>query len=486
MMALLLAARVVYATAQTAYLDAGAAEGLARGAVLKLSRGGACRVEAIADHHASCAAQGARAGESFALPPAPSREPPPKRLQPLAAKEIAQRAATISSASLPLVEFAAEPGMVRRPSIEARAKQLIFASSEAKPWAQQRLDVRARGVPLVADVTLAADLSARYWSARAAPVTFRPDDRAQLYVREAALRRDAPGLAFALGRIRPAFAPGITPLDGAQAGWKTRAGDEAGLFGGAVPDLETTAPSTSSGTAGAYWHVQHAGEVFVRHEARVAITSGRVEGEAVGQLGLGRALDVAADIRGGAGDRAGLDAARFDLYARPAGSLTLGGSFRYLGFSLVDGGASRHGDAFVSWDAAGWLALSARAGGDEDLVSADSRSWAGPEISLSGNTVGAAAGWQLERGFDRGGFGWLQANLHGRAFRLSATGTWSRTRDGDLSGDEFGLAVGAAADLSRNLTARLSLLSRLGGKSGPLDTGLAGGASGSAEIAGKF
>ncbi|MGZ6143524.1 MAG: hypothetical protein ACXWLM_09300, partial [Myxococcales bacterium] len=147
-------------------------------------------------------------------------------------------------------------------------------------------------------------------------------------------------------------------------------------------------------------------------------------------------------------------------------------------------------DASASWEAADWIVLSARAGGDQDLVTSASRGWAGPEVALPilfGKAGGLSAGYQLERGFDRGGSTWLQASWHKPTWlRLTATGSWSQTRDGAFTGDEFGLALGAAADLSRNVSLRLSMLSRLSGKSGPLDTGLAGGAFGTAEIAGRF
>ena len=512
MLALLLAlaasGKVVYATAHTAYLDAGAREGLAAEGKVQLLRGGkpwgTCRIEAVADHHASCVAQGAQPGDAFALPPARKPPAPPPRPQPLPAKELAKQGVLLAAAALPPVEFKAEPGAQRKQVIEARIKQYVWASSTAKPWSQERVDARAAGAPVGAGLTMSADLSARYWSDRFAPVVARPDDRTQLYVWEAAVRRDAPGVAFALGRLRPSFAPGVTPIDGAQAGFRSKGGNEAGFYGGAVPDAQTLAPSTSAGTAGAYWRVQTGDNVFLRHEARVAFVTTpelgkRVEAEGVGQVGLGRSLDLAADVRVGAGDHAGLDAARFDLYARPLAHLSLGASFRYLGLSMPErdgpgligtGGASRHGDASASWEAADWIVVSARAGGDQDLVTTLSRAWAGPEVALPilfGKAGGVSAGYQLEKGLDRGGTTWLQASLRSPAWlRLTATGSWSYTRDGALTGDEFGLAFGAAADLTRNVALRLSMLSRLSGKSGPLDTGLAGGAFGTAEVAGRF
>ncbi|HUJ28950.1 MAG TPA: hypothetical protein VLW85_23175, partial [Myxococcales bacterium] len=287
---LITAGKVVDATAHTAYLDAGAAEGLQPGARVQLRRG-ACVVESVGDHHASCAVQGAQPGDSFALPMPPAAPPPPKRLTTVPADQLKRDALAVQAAALPPVEFHGEP-VVRRPHVTARLTHAQWSSSSDKPWSREQLDVWTRGAPIAGGVSFSADMSARWYSARPGPVSARPDDRAQLYVWEAALRRNLPGVAFALGRLRPLSAPGATPLDGAQLGFRAGGGNEIGVFGGGIPDAVTMAPSFSAGTAGAYWRVQHGGDdLWFRHEARVAAVTTpelgrRLEAEGVGQLAL--------------------------------------------------------------------------------------------------------------------------------------------------------------------------------------------------------
>ena len=503
MIALLAVGHVVFVTARAAYLDAGARDGLQAGAVVQLKRAGACKVESVSDHRASCSVQGAQVGDSFAVAAPPPAPPAPPRPQPLPADQVKREAALLSAAALPAVEF---EGRVEaaRPRLTASLVHAVWASSSDKPWSQERLDVWTRGVPLAGGLSLSADLSARWYSMRAGPVS-GPQDRAQLYVWELALRRNLPGAAFAVGRLRPTYAPGATPLDGAQVGFRAQGGNEVGVFGGAMPDIMTTAPSTSAGTAGAYWRVQHSGEdIYLRNEARVAAVSTaelgkRVEAESVGQLALGRIFDLAAELRGAAGDHAGLDAARIDVWLRPSQRLTLNASYRYFGLELPErdgpgvvnlGGASRRGEGAASWEVVDGFVIAARGGGEQDLTTAFSRAFGGPEVSLPrlfGDKGGMSAGYQEERGFDNGRTAWLQAVITAPSWlRLTATGTWSFTRDGLYQGDELGLSVGATARLSELVQLRVMALSRFGGEQGPLQSPYAGGAAGTAQLDGRF
>ncbi len=492
------AAQVVYATARTAFLDAGTREGLAQGAVLRLRSGKSCRIEALGDHYASCAVDGARAGDTFSLPPQKAAPALPPRTPIFPAEELKRQHARLAVASLPLVEFRSRPEIRKAVLYEARVVHATWGASTARPWQQERIDAWANGAPVGAGLSLYADLSARYWSRRFDPISSRPDKSAQLYVREATLRRDAPGAAFAVGRLRPWFAPGVTPLDGAQIGFRGRGGNEVGVYGGAVPTAISLSPSTDAGTAGAYWRLQGG---MLRHEARVAVVSTpelgkRVEAEGLAQIMLGKYLDLAADVRGAAGDNSGLDAARVDLLARPVESLSLNASFRYLGLRLPErdgpsfiglGGASRHGDASASWRAADWIILSVRGGGDRDLTSGTSRSFVGPEVSFPLVLSGVSAGYQEERGYASGRTAWLQASVQKPAWlRVSATGSWAYTKIGAFDGDELGLSLGAAADLSRNVALRVAAMSRVGGKTGPLQGALGYGVAGTAELAGRF
>ncbi|HUJ28069.1 MAG TPA: hypothetical protein VLW85_18740, partial [Myxococcales bacterium] len=194
-----------------------------------------------------------------------------------------------------------------------------------------------------------------------------------------------------------------------------------------------------------------------------------------------------------------LDAARVDLLFAPAKGFSVNASYRYLGLQLPErdgpgnvglGGASRRGDASASWEPFDGFIVSGHGGAEQDLTTSLRRAWAGPEVSLPrlfGGAGGFSAGWQEERGFDSGRTAWLQAAVTAPAWlRLTATGSWSYTKDGLSQADEFGLSLGAAARLSELVQLKLLVLSRLGGELGPLDGPLGGGAYGTAQVEGRF
>jgi hypothetical protein len=494
---------VKFATARELYLDAGSADGLAPGATLQLRRNdrpaGSCRVDKVSEHHASCAGHGS-AGDTFELAPQPSaaKAPPaPRPPPPLPPRVVAALRRALDDAPFEKVAFAGAPkvsGAALRGRTEVRIAHATFASTDVGPWHQERLDARIDGAAAFGGLALWADLSARRWTRRSETIVARPDDPTQLYVWEAALsRRSGPGsLALALGRLRPWSAPGATIVDGAQVGWVTRGGGEAGVFGGIVPDQITLAPSLSRGTVGTYLRFERRGEAgslvrLAREETRLAFTSSpelgqRAEAELLGQLWLVRELSASANVRFAVGDRSSpnnLDALRIDLGGRLLPRLSVSGGFRYEAVSVPErdgpgatglGGASRHADFSAAWEAADWLSLSALSGLSRDVVTAVHREYVGPELALPrlfGSLGGLSLGYVQEGGSIGGNNAWAQFVAHARAFQLLARLSWFRTRglNPDFD-DELGAYVNLAAQLGQHLSLRVAALGRMSGVGG--------------------
>lgn len=507
---------VIYATVRRLYLDAGAREGLARGQVLHL-KSGTCKVEEVSARYATCVGNG-RPGDTFELPPpVPAmlvrRLPPPT---PAAVLE--QRRSVLAAASFEKIEYHAPPGPPPSShTVEVGIGHASWVSSGAGPWHQERLDARLLGAPIGGGFTLDLDLSARRWSRRSDPISFRPDDPTQLYVWEAALSRRpiAGGPAFSLGRVRPWWTPGQSILDGAQAGWRTSGGTEAGVFGGVVPDAVTLAPSLSQGTFGGYWSGLHTGDAgstirFFRHELRVAFVNTadlgrRVEGEGLLEARITRRLDAAVDVRVASGDHqapGSLDAVRVDGAARPLDGLSISGSFRYQGLSvpeldgpghILSGGAARHADLSVAWEPTAQIRITVLSGLSTDLKAGQTRRWIGPELAaprLFSDRVGVAAGYVLEDGWAPGSSAWLQVLMRpAMLVQVLTRLSWSRTRAiAPVDLDELGASAAIQAQIGPHVALRLSALARttLNG-----DTALFGGGTGQAgvldaEIAGQF
>jgi hypothetical protein len=493
---------VLSVTARRAYLDAGARDGLAVGRELRLERkgrpAGRCSVEAVADRGATCAGQDLRAGDTFALaaPTAPASPEVTPPAAPLASAEVSRRRAALEAAPVVQVDYVAPPhaeSLRGPPRMEASLTHLSWFSSGGSGHSQDRLDVRAYGAEVGAGFRLFLDASGVY-RATASSERFRPGDSAYLEVRELQLATREPDRPYtvAVGRVVPWAAPGATPFDGAQVGVRGRAG-ELGLFGGAVPDLVTTSPTTSRATAGAYGALQHADDVtLVRGEARLAMVRSpelgtRLEAEALGQGGLWRTVDLSGQARFGfGGDRtapASLDAARVDLSARLSEPFWLTGSFRYVGLFIPDAaapalfpGPARHADLTASWDATRRITLRAIAGLARDLGSGLDRKYLGPELALPrlfGRYGSASAGWLEEWGWAAGRSVWVQGEgdaLPGTRLLLRAS-LYMDSRPAPASDlTTLGLVASATSDLTRWLRFRLSALGRLGVVSGAGDT----------------
>ena len=514
---------VLYTTAGRLYLDAGARDGLTPGQVIDLRGGGrssgTCKVEQVADDRATCAGTGT-VGATFALSPPPPSAPEPvvRPASPAAPEVVArQREAVLQSA---FEKVDARPdgaaGFGTRGVSRVAAVHTTYAATGVGPWHEERVDASLRGLPLAGGFALDADLSARRWTLRSGPVSFRPEDPTQLYIWEAALSRRGKGdaLAVSLGRVRPRSVPGATILDGAQAGWRTAGGTEAGLFGGLVPDEVTLAPTLQHGTVGAYWTGSYTGAPaspmrLFRHELRAAFVQTaelgrRIEGEALAQLWLGRALDVSGQVRVAGGDHQSpgdLDAVRIDANARPIESLTVTGGFRYDGLrvpeldgsSILLGGSGRHADLSAAWAPAAWIRLSVLSGLSTDLVSSLSRRYAGPEIGfprLFGDAAGIAIGYVEESGWSSGRSGWLEFLLRSRGtFQCLARLSWFHTAgQGPSDTDDLGAYASASAQLGRFVALRVSALARrsLNGRASLSGAGIANAGSLDVGLAGQF
>jgi hypothetical protein len=503
--------KVLSATEARAYLDVGAEEGLAPGAVVELLRhgrpSGTCRVEEVSDHHAACAGSGLQAGDVFALPARPEVKAAELPALPTG-DEQARRRAAVEAAPLALVDYAPGPGAVStRASAEASLAYLVWASNVASGVQQGRFDGALRGMDLGSGLSLNVDLRALYWT-QGAGTTFLPGPSAQLLVWQAEVdwRDPAQRYAVAAGRVVPWLAPGATVLDGAQAGVRIGPG-EAGVFAGLVPDPWTTSPSTERYTGGAYWSaMMPSGKDLYTTDVRVAVVhtpelSTRIETELRGGAFIGRAFDVSGDLRLGLGSTrapAAIDLAQVNLGARPSDAFRLGASFGYVGLTVpgdlplraIWPGPSRRGDADMTFQPSASLGLSILAGFAQDVASGVERGWVGPSVSLP-RLLGRMGGLSLGV---LGDFGWLggfeawalaQSQLS-RETRLSARVSYSQERRPGLTGapdQTIGLTVGFTADLSHWLAFRVSVLARSGVDFG----GLGGyGASALASLAGRY
>ena len=512
---------VVYATQRRLYLDPGARDGLAPGRVLQLRRegrtAGTCTVETVGESRSTCAGNGLP-GDAFevSLPPAEPAAPVARPPPPEPARVVEQRRAVLASASWDKVDFHPGPEFGAGARAEVAVAHASWAATGVGPWHQERADVSLRDARLGNGFTLDLEMSARRWSLRSDPISFRPEDPTQLYVWQAAVSRHPRdgGFDMSVGRVRPQFVPGQVILDGGQAGWRTGGGSEAGVFGGAVPDEVTLAPSLQHGTFGAYWAGQHAGDpdsalrVF-RHEARIAFVNTaqlgqRVEGEGLLQLFLTRRFDGSAAVRVGSGDHAApnhLDAVRIDGNAQPFDELSFTGGFRYDGLSIPEldgpanirfGGAARHADLSAQWEPATDLRISAISGLATDLVQQQTRRWIGPEIGsprLFGGNAAVSAGYLEEQGWAKGRSSYLQLSAGQRSrLQVLARFSWFHTLSAlaPMPTDDLAVFASIRAQLSPSISLRLAAAGRSslnGGRSvlrgaatqaGWLDAALAG------------
>ena len=473
---------VVQATAKRAWLDVGSAEGLRAGETLELLRGTAkipCVVEWLAEHRATCAGKGVQAGDKLVHQRSASgpREQV-LRAAPQAAAQVKAEAQSLRVLEQPPVDHAEAafrrglPGQVRS---EVGVGHYSYFSTDGTPWHQEQLYARMHGEPIAKGITAWVDLSAVGWTQRPDGVNDQPQSL-QLHVWELQVtaRGEDRRWTGSIGRLLPWRAPGATRVDGAQAGIRSERGDEIGLFGGGIPDVNTLAPDFGSATGGIYWSLERRpGAVvrFVQQQGRIALVSTpalgkRVEGEVTALASLDPRLDLGLGLRAGAGGPLGtaLESVRTDLTGHPLEALSLSAGFQWVGTDRPEyssypagagistaGGRSRGADLSATW-LFGSLSLGAVAGFARDLSTGLRREWAGPEVGLPrlfGDRGGLAAGYREEPGWLPARSAWLQAFARALGpFDLLARATWSQQLRPDAGDDqEVGFYTRLAARL---------------------------------------
>ena len=484
--------RVVQATGARGYLDAGEDDGLAAGQVLRLRRSGVdagvCKVEAVAPSHATCIGDG-RPGDTSPLPAkAPPAGGPKVVVLPAvtADDELARRAALVAVAPVAQVaDKATGPATAlsipRRVIGEVSAAYATWGVNPGGAYEVAQLDAAVHGAP-VGPVLVDLDVRAQRWLQQYKP-TFRPDDQNRFYVWQAQAGWHPPERSYSLdaGRVLPFAVPGATVMDGAIVG-RHAGGTELSLFGGLVPQPDTTAPTTTRATGGAAWVLERRpspGLVF-RNEGRIAWVRSpelgdRAELEATAALHSGSVLDVFADARVGAGGTTHapgyVDGARIELGLRPVTRLSISGGFDYGGLVVPDQpvitayypGRTRHADGSIFYDF-GPLRLGVTGGHSVDVVSSLERSWVGPEVQLPRfltDRVSLSAGYLEELGWLHGRSAFLQAVARpSRWLRLIARASWTEEVSLAIDQQELGGMLSAVAEFTDRVGLRLSALYR--------------------------
>jgi hypothetical protein len=393
----------------------------------------------------------------------------------------------VEAAPVGLVAYRAGPPapevMPRAHALDVAITHQTWKTDPGGSSGKTSLDVLARDVPITSWLSLDLDARLEHWTS-GGTTRFRPRDRTQLYLWQAqltAIPRES--LTLSAGRVLPWGVPGATIFDGAMAGWRGRLGvtrAEIGLFGGAVPEPDDLRFSSERFTAGTYWTIDgRAGTAVFRSEGRLAAVrtpelGTRGEASLTGRLFL-PALDVSAEVGLGLGGEeqapGAVDAARIDFTLRPAPRLRLGGSLRYAGLEWPQPfeppafpGTTRSGDAFLSYDVAPWLRVSATGGIAEDRTSDVSRRWFGPEVTFPGVIFGrgtVSAAYLEERGFlaGRSAYAQVVATPVRRLWLLGRV-SWVHEEVGGLAQDEGAVTLGARAELTSHLALRLTVSGR--------------------------
>ncbi|MDP2342058.1 MAG: hypothetical protein Q8O67_13960 [Deltaproteobacteria bacterium] len=453
-------ARVQYVGGGAAFLDRGARDGLAVGAVIDFTRrgrsAGTCTVDAVADHSARCAFADKRVvagpGDRISyervdpvdtVSSEEGRPGPPARV---ADAELARARAEVTAAASPKVVYAKSrkrAGVVvgNRFEVGARARSWVVFGGSDSAFVRPSVDVGVRG-GLGFLPGLYASSSLRVQGDVLAPAgeRFRNSVPAELYVWDAALGL-APGRGVmgSIGRFRPQKAPGMTVIDGALLGFVGFGGAlEVGAYGGLLPDLITTAPSFDRVAAGAYFGVDAAPikGLLLLPRARVGfLTSSdlrktRAEAEAQLQTLFTNALAIGASVRLALpGDTAAVvvDAARIDVDAAPISSLRVRAGWRLIGDQPgdLDTGvvadqtlvpavrAAQHGDLALQWTTTEWLVLGGSGAVAIDDESGLVRGSVGPEVGLPqlfGDVGGLSLGAYEEPGSTWGRSAFVQTN----------------------------------------------------------------------------
>ncbi len=484
--------KVTFATATTAYLDAGALEGLAVGQVIRLARAGqasgSCTVREVADHSATCAGTGIRSGDRFGVETTVPGAPAVARLAPVPTdEELASRNAIVVGTPVALVEAKAQPRDVvlgQLPVVRGDLGYAVWLASPSGPGDSQRLqlDIQVNGLDAFAGFKLHADARLLQWTQR--DPTFVPGSSTQLLVYDLELAQRDPKRSWtaAFGRVMPWFAPGATTFDGVQGGMRFGR-TEVGVFGGTIPMPYTTEPTLDQYTGGAYVRFEAPlGETLLSGSARAAIVNTTAvqrhyEAELLLGYWVGGILSASGDLRMGFGDvhsPSYIDAGRLSLTLRPVPIVWLTGGFSYWGLLLPNDepmatypGPSRRADASAGVDATPWLRIAALGGWVDDLTSDLSHTYVGPEVTFTRVLAGLSFGWLKDLGWVEGQSAWGQiawapndrTRLTGRVSWYQTTMTVDGVANASPSND-LGLTLNGTVGLNRWLSLRASVMLR--------------------------
>jgi len=434
---------VTYVAAGTAYLDAGTADGLVRGARVELSRRsrnvGACDVVEVSAHHAACTFAGAEVGDQLRFSPerghavatlarAPREKP---RRDDDAVRE------RLAAATADKVVYRGSHGLDHvsaRAGVSLRHQSFVVVGDPRPGFQRTTLDGRARtglGLP-----GLFAEMAFRVRGDLSAPPDQRalPGELVEISVLDAhlGLLPTSVPVAASLGRFRTRKAPGVGILDGAQAGFVGMGGAlEVGAYGGAVPALATLAPSADVIAGGLYAGVdlEPWADLLVLPRARVGVLAPtslgvpRIEGEADAQIlwstAVAVGLSARAALRGDTGE-VQLDAGRADVDVKVMKGARVSGSYRYEATPSLDFDAlspaitsiqeAHRGALLTDWRLTDDVTVGAL--GTAAWLSGSTRTSVGPTLGLP-HLFGEIGGVHLLYTEDLGAFG-------GRYFQVAA------------------------------------------------------------------
>ncbi len=493
---------VVYVTQDTAYLNRGLADGLEAGATLRLMRHehavGACHLDHISEHHASCVVPGAEIGDSFAAPSV-TRPSKPGFLRTVSIPIPAGATHRIAAAPFPLVEFRGRSsvalGGARMPGSVSLSHTTWGTGASNTTYNLESIDVLIAGVPLPLGAQFSAAAQVLFWSLRPTNARYRPDAATVLLVHEVAVSLRQPGDAFVVsaGRIHPWHTPGLWLLDGVQAGWRTQSGSfEAGVFGGSLPDEFTLTPMPASWIGGVYFYnsLFHDRSFTLWDEGRVDVSDvvgDQMRGEAEVRLDsrFGSVFGFSGDVRGGLPLQTNvqplLEMAALNATLRPTDQLRFDAAFQYLSpldptasispflYAGTVGFGSRHADLTANLDVTRSLEIGALAGYSDDIGEGTGpRIYLGPLLALPrfmGSNIDLAAGYQQCIGYFPGAIVYLQALASPLAYlRLLGRVTYLDTSYGPGSGlaPEIGAYLHAELEIGRHFSVGISGMVRTG------------------------
>lgn len=450
---------VTYVADDDAFVNVGRLQGLSVGTQLQLRRRsraiGACNVVDVSDRRATCRGERVRfaRGDQFVIALSPPDEPDaanankvdvdvditddlgqarprPRRRgeeEQLATNALRER---VQAVELPVIPSKkAPPGAVvidRRVRAVLRQQGWVSSSTPAGAFARTSLDVQGRGalvgeaLPHVfgaAAVRVTGDLLAP------ADQRMRRGEPVELYVHGASVGVDRGVITGQVGRFYGRRLPGLSLLDGAQLGVRLLNDRlEFGAYGGTVPDLITTAPSTGHLVGGVYVGADVIPiasfmvlpRLRVGVDARPDLATVRAAVEAQNDIFVGNVARLGASVRAGFAADDGfspvVDAARVDGDLRLSQAVRASAGYRYLAPLAVDFdrsplvpvvGGAHNGDVTIVSMPLPWLSVGATGGVGYDVLDDSTRSYVGPEIGLPhalGDLGGLTFSYQEEIG----------------------------------------------------------------------------------------